>query len=637
MTVLADRPYQLPDDPDLPYGRGELTAIMPPALVAQAVGAWHPFPRVDDRDDWVGIPERVRDEWLPRAEKALHAEWPALPASVFADFQRNGDRSRFELPHFARRGLLRDLVIGAGLTGENGFTDPVLDAVWSICEESFWGVPAHSFSRRHQELPLPAVDEPVIDLFAAETGAQVAWTRYLMGDRLVEAGGQAFDERILAELERRLLSPLLERDDWFWLSKDRRGPNNWNPWICSNLLVVILLTQPAGDRRTAMISKLIAGLDAYVDQLSPDGGCSEGQSYWAVGPAKLLDCLEALHGASGGRLNGFTLPKVAALADYPVAMHVSGRSMVQHADGHGEWLVEASVLHRAGRLLDHAGARQLALHLRDLPSARPERARTNLWRGLSEVFEPGYADGPPTPPPLPRQTWFPDLQVLTAREVTGSIDGFLLAIKAGHNAEHHNHNDVGALSVALDGEHLVVDPAVGVYTRTTFGPQRYDLFELNSDWHSLPIVDGTVQSPGREFCGSDVSCTDHDGGVTMSAELAGAWPRGGMRSYRRSASLDREGHRVVVVDRWRTDGVASLTLPLTLAVEPQVDGSMVTLPSGRGDCLLEIDGAASIEVEVRELTDDNLVGLWGGHLWRLLITPATIDAGELRLTFSRAR
>lgn len=628
------RPYALPDDPKLPYGRGELTAIMSPAQVRAALGRWHPFPTVDEREAWAAVPDRARTESIAQAEAALAEPWPELRASVFAEFQRDGNRSHFELPHFARRRILRDLVLGAGLTDDPKYTDPIMDAVWSICEESFWGVPAHSYSVRLGRTPLPDVGEPVIDLFAAETGAQLAWTRYLMGERLPEAGGPTFDDRVVAEIDRRLLSPLLDRDDWNWLAKERTRPNNWTPWICSNLLIAVLLTEPDADRRAVLVSKIIASLDVYVDQLLEDGGCSEGQSYWAVGPAKLLDCLDALHGASDGRLNGFTLPKVRALSRYPVAMHVGGRNMIQHADGHGQWLLEASVLHRAGRFLDDPQARHLAVHLRDAPAGRRERARTNLWRGLSELFEPGYADAPAIDAPLIGEHWFPELQVLVARETAGSTDGLMLCMKAGDNAEHHNQNDVGGISIAVDGQLLVVDPAVTVYTKKTFSPQRYELWEMNSDWHCLPVINDTVQLPGAEYAARDAVSESSADQVGMSAELAGAWPaEAGLETYLRTATLDRSRHRVVINDRWRGAGIRSLVLPLTVAAEPTVDGTRVQFTVNGRTVTLEVEGAATVGSEVKGLDDPYMNALWGERLWRLLITPARVAEGELTLTF----
>ena len=47
-------------------------------------------------------------------------------------------------------------------------------------------------------------------------------------------------------------------------------------------------------------------------------------------------------------------------------------------------------------------------------------------------------------------------------------------MKGGHNAENHNHNDVGSFVVALGRATPLVDPGSEVYTARTFSPRRYD-------------------------------------------------------------------------------------------------------------------------------------------------------------------
>ena len=51
----------------------------------------------------------------------------------------------------------------------------IADYVWAVCEETAWQLPAHNTYRRDTpQLPLPDPARPVIDLFAAETGALLA-------------------------------------------------------------------------------------------------------------------------------------------------------------------------------------------------------------------------------------------------------------------------------------------------------------------------------------------------------------------------------------------------------------------------------------------------------------------------------
>ena len=79
----------------------------------------------------------------------------------------------------------------------------------------------------------------------------------------------------------------------------------------------------------------------------------------------------------------------------------------------------------------------------------------------------------------------------------------VLAIKAGHNAEPHNHNDVGSFVLrASDGVVYLCDPGAGLYNAEYFSAKRYDNVFANSYGHSVPRIGGTLQLPGREHSGT---------------------------------------------------------------------------------------------------------------------------------------
>ena len=77
----------------------------------------------------------------------------------------------------------------------------------------------------------------------------------------------------------------------------------------------------------------------------------------------------------------------------------------------------------------------------------------------------------------------------------------IAAIKAGHNAENHNQNDVGSFVVHVDGESLLTDPGRGLYSRFYFSDQRYENIFANSFGHSVPRIGGQLEAPGAEFRG----------------------------------------------------------------------------------------------------------------------------------------
>jgi hypothetical protein len=73
---------------------------------------------------------------------------------------------------FERRWQLVALAMTECVEVRGRFIEHLVDGIWLICEESYWGVPAHLTMQR---LGLPDVSDPTVDLFAAETGMLLAY------------------------------------------------------------------------------------------------------------------------------------------------------------------------------------------------------------------------------------------------------------------------------------------------------------------------------------------------------------------------------------------------------------------------------------------------------------------------------
>ena len=161
---------------------------------------YRPFPPVKEHTAWQGLApageaalfagggSRAANAHCAPAALALagfHPHWAAHPM---------GDGLLFPPGAAVRAGKCR--VCGA----QRRFLDEIADTVWAICEESAWQLPAHnSYVRDTPQLPLPDTTRPIVDLFAAETGALLALTRYLLPDELDTAA-----PGITARMEREL-------------------------------------------------------------------------------------------------------------------------------------------------------------------------------------------------------------------------------------------------------------------------------------------------------------------------------------------------------------------------------------------------------------------------------------------------
>jgi hypothetical protein len=144
---------------------------------------WHPYPTIEERDDWDAIRESIRNAHITSGEKMLSCEWPTILAVRFLDFVRTGNRSKFEQVSMGRRGAIVGLVIAECMENKGRFLDDIVNGVWAICEESFWGVSAHIGAQKAGS-GLPDVTEPIVDLFAAETSSLLSWVVYLLGSKL---------------------------------------------------------------------------------------------------------------------------------------------------------------------------------------------------------------------------------------------------------------------------------------------------------------------------------------------------------------------------------------------------------------------------------------------------------------------
>jgi len=95
------------------------------------------------------------------------------------------------------------------------------------------------------------------------------------------------------------------------------------------------------------------------------------------------------------------------------------------------------------------------------------------------------------------RTWFKDGGVLICRPASGGPE-FAVCLKGGHNAEHHNHNDVGSFSVVCGKTMVLCDPGAEVYTARTFSGKRYDSTVLSSYGHAVPVIAGKLQRTGAD-------------------------------------------------------------------------------------------------------------------------------------------
>ena len=620
-------------------------------LVAKA--DWHPYPTAAERAAWEALPEAVRQYQIARGEIALDFAWPSLLAERFLDFPRNGNRTRYQDVHFDRRSKVVDLVLAECIENRGRFLDQIVNGLWLICEESYWGVPAH-IGVQQAGRDLPDVAEPTVDLFAAETASLVSYALYLLGPQL-DIVSPLVRPRIELEVQRRILEPLLTRDDFGWMGfidLDRR-PNNWNPWINSNWLASLLAIEPDPDTRTQTVAKIMRSLDKFIDPYPADGGCDEGPSYWGRAGASMFDCLDLLHKASNGQVDVYAEPLVQDMGRFVYRAHIADDYYVNFADAPAVVRPDAALVFRYGQAIDDADMSAFGAwlaHRQDLftppnPEETQGNASYSILRQLLRMFTLNAMAETGSHTALPRDVWLPVIEVMTARDSTGSTEGFYVAAKGGHNQESHNHNDIGQFVVYMDGHAVLVDAGVETYTRKTFSDERYTIWTMQSVYHNLPTINGHMQAPGPEFAARAAQYTVDDKAATLSLDIAAAYPaEAGVSTWQRTVRLQR-GQAIEIEDRYQLKAVTgplSLNLLTPCGVDLSTPGSLHLSPAPlAGECM---SGTALIEypaakftaaIETITIEDERLLTAWGWHLHRIVLTandPAPQDTFTMRVT-----
>ena len=553
------------------------------------------FPPMTDRAAWESVAPEDQADLIALAEGWKERPYPLLTAGMFASYIRTGSRRDCEAPYFARRVKLCSAALHVCLTGTTELLPDVEDGLVLLCEESVWAISAHAnLSAAH---PFPDEAGRIVDLFAAQTGMILSFVCELLQNVL----HPDLYGRVRRAVEERILRPFMENDGEWWMGFVRKDLNNWTPWILSNILMTANVWHYGG---TALVERACMMLDRWLCCVPEDGGCDEGAGYWNMAGGAFLDCLMALEGLCGVDL--WQDGKVRRMMAYPALVYLGQGWFANFADCDARPYISGERLQYAGERTGNADLVRMGVEMRGLPSV--ELSDTpHLSRVLMRLFSvpAEVASGQAQP----KDVWLPDLQVRLVER-----NGLIVAMKGGHNAESHNHNDVGSFLVMADGDMQVVDAGNMVYTAKTFSAQRYELWNCRAMYHNVPLIGGLEQQPGLEYAARDVVCLP-DG---MALDMAGAYPKeAGVQTCRRTFHMN--GMRLSVRDEITLDGEKPVTWVFMLRNEPSIHADGCTMEGGFRICW---DAGLFTSVEPIEITDGRMAKSYPGKLWRLTLTAA---------------
>lgn len=507
---------------------------------------------------------RLRRQLRAEASLGTAGVPPPPPWSLLRRYAETGDRLAYERVYFARRGRLAALAAVALFDrGGTAVRAALADLLWSVCDEYSWALPAHAHL-----VPDPRDLPRCVDLFAAETAHTLAEVATGLGDRLPEP----VTDRVRTEVHRRVLDPLFgDPRPWSWES----STNNWAAVCAGAAGMAALALWSDGDPRLApALDRCRAAMATYRSGLGADGGCAEGVDYWVYGFGYYCYFAEALRERTGVDI----LDEVpAGAAAFPAAVELYRGRFVSFSDASEAPALPSGLLSRLHqRLGTPLPARVAVPGFGDDHCHRwGHLSRTLAWTDPALLRDATVAPG---------GAWLGDLAWLVDRREAGGLP-VAFAAKGGHNDEPHNHLDLGHFILAAGGEQLLADLGAGEYTAGYFGPRRYGYLHPSAEGHSVPVVDGRTQRPGRDSAAVVLDVDRGGGAAALALDLSAAYGAPVRRELRWRAPV------LALTDHFAT--AAWVDELFVSRIAPVVGGTTVAFPGRAGVAVIHFDPTRS--------------------------------------------
>lgn len=641
--------------------------------------SWMPYPDYTDRAQWDEITGDRKAAIVAEGEKYLDYEWKNIPLTAYLAYERTGDRNIMQNPYESNRRAINALMMAELAEGGGRFIDQLANGVWMSCHQPSWVLSAH-LPRQSSHRSLPDIREQIIDLASAGYGATIALSYRFFKEKFAELD-PSINYSIETAIRKQILDPFLEKSvrkaNW-WMADDWKPGltvNNWNPWCNSNVLLCVLLMETDMERFNEAVELSLHSTDRFMNYVKADGACEEGPAYWDAAAGKLYDYLEILFQSSDRKFSIMDNPQVRAMGEYIVNSYIDNGWVMNFADASARLKLEPTLIYRYGKATGSRMMQDFAYSLcadrqRGKFTVPKPVASNDSFRSLESLFScremaagidslNSLADSPHAfynvlkglTRGIPSCTWYPETEIACFR----NEKGWSLGAKGGSNNESHNHNDAGTFILYVDGFPVFVDAGVGTYTKQTFGPDRYSIWSMQSDWHNLPSINGTSQIYGEEFRASDVVYDEKE--RMFSADISTAYTeaaecRSWVRSYRLGDDCMEMTDRYELDKRVLADTLnfmvwGNVYLPgdreflsesgLEDAPVRIVPSGNIIISAGEAAVRLVYPEALKPSVTVRELDDPNLRVIWGKSLKRLsfISAPDAPTGGEYRFSVRR--
>lgn len=595
------------------------------------------FHPISDREYWDDFSEKYLDKIIEQYEKITAEPRGELTASLYLDYTRTNNRTRFETVYERRRDELLFATLIECCRNDGALMDDILDLTWMILEETSWCYPAHNKSVAISDV-LPYHKQWSITICSTKTAVKLAFVYQVIGEKLDEIS-KMVTLRIKDVIKEKVLSEMLNRDDYWWMGFGNKIPNNIGVWNWRNAMIAALIVVDDMNFLRKFIMKAILCIDQYIDNQGECGGCDEGSAYWFLSHGNVIETIEVMNRATNGAFTDcYKSEKIRNMSYFLLKTYAGGKYFVNFADSTGMLDKGALFLYRCGRILGIEDVCDFAAEWgRVSGQTNPINGETEMYRML-ENFK--YFDeymSHKSDIKTVSEFYLQDLGIMTVRTQSKNGEMFVAA-KAGHNGESHNHNDVGNFIVYKNGVRFVVDSGPMTYSALTFSDQRYTLWTNQSQYHNLPTINGYCQKEtsnepqtGEVYKSDNVEFKKEDKTSALSMSIKNSYEnRNEIRMFDRCVSIEKELGKVSVTDTFNLENESEVIWNFLTPQKPEWNGKEIILSDSNGETLrISAKGEKfSFEMETINLEDAQTRRTWGEKLYRTKLS-AKVSEGEV--------
>lgn len=525
---------------------------------------------------------------LEEAAGIVKKPMPPFVDSLYLHLNATNVRLPGEKMMNARYDYVFKLVLAECLENKGRYMRAIENGIIALCNQKPWSIPAHDRSLQNYN-----GTDYYVDLVVATAGNSLAQCVYMLDDKLsMETRARvqcAFREKVFRPIRR----CLEETKPFYWFTVT----NNWNSVCLAGVTGAALTLLTDKEERAYFVAAAEKyheyGMKGYAD----DGYCSEGVGYYNYGFRAYILLREEVCRATQGKIDFFRQPKFARIARYGKNIQMLNGVCPAYSDCRiglsPDWFITNycdNVLGTAPYYEKHNFPTGGNLSLNFIEMFPRQAWKMDLTDEIREALR-AEAD--------PLHSYYEQAGILIARPAANGTCRMAVSVKGGHNAENHNHNDVGSYAVSLGKETLAGDQG---------GPFSYpgDYFDRNaaekykskgSYGHPVPVVNGVMQKTGRQAQGvvTDKQFTDTKDLFRIDYTSAYAVPE--LSQLVRTFTYDRSGAGSFTVDDKFTaqSPVRFETALTTAAAWKVVDARHIELTSGDEQMIVTIDASGPVE------------------------------------------